>query len=75
VACLKAGLPACYERVLETGLIVTYARPYLESNKLRVGKRWLPESGADREFHQWLIATSCVIRTTRTPIERPSDAR
>ncbi|MBA2741382.1 MAG: hypothetical protein H0U46_05170 [Actinobacteria bacterium] len=44
------------KRVLETGLVVTYARPYLDSNRSGgVGGRWRPPSGADREFHHWVI--------------------
>jgi hypothetical protein len=44
----RDGPARLFERVLETGLVTTYARPYLESNRPRLGKRWRPESAEDR---------------------------
>jgi hypothetical protein len=43
-----------FQRVLETGLIVTYARPYL-ARRGGVKGKWLPEGDEAREFHRWLI--------------------
>ena len=55
-AMLDGQVPAPLLRVVETGLIITYARPYLDSNRAGgVGGRWRPESGADRAFHQHVI--------------------
>ena len=51
----RLGPARLFERVLETGLVVTYARPYLESNRAGVGRRWRPESEADRKLHDWII--------------------
>lgn len=52
----RDGPARLFERVLETGLVVTYARPYLDSNRSGgVGGRWRPPSGTDREFHRWVI--------------------
>jgi hypothetical protein len=42
-------------RVLETGLVVTYARPYLESNTRAVGRKWWPHSPDDRKLHERII--------------------
>jgi uncharacterized protein (UPF0276 family) len=55
-ALLNGEVPAHLERVMETGLVVTYARPYLDSNRAGgVGGRWQPKSGPDREFHRYMI--------------------
>jgi hypothetical protein len=55
-AMLASAESRAFERVLETGLIVTYARPYLDSNKAGgVGGRWQPPPGPDRDFHRWVI--------------------
>jgi hypothetical protein len=44
-----------YERVLETGLVVTYARPYLKSNKAsRLKDKWQPPA-RDRDFHRYVM--------------------
>ncbi len=51
----RLGPARLFERVLETGLVVTYARPYLESNRAGVGRKWRPESEADRKLHDWII--------------------
>jgi hypothetical protein len=44
-----------FDRVLETGLVVTYARPYLASNRAGVGNEWRPESTDDQALHDWII--------------------
>lgn len=49
------GPARLWARVLETGLVVTYARPYLDSNTRVVGRKWWPESPEDRELHQRII--------------------
>lgn len=49
------GPARMWARVLETGLVVTYARPYLASNTRVVGRTWWPESPEDRELHQRII--------------------
>jgi hypothetical protein len=41
--------------VLETGLVVTYARPYLDGNNAGVGRSWWPTDEADRKFHRYVI--------------------
>jgi hypothetical protein len=52
----RDGPARLFERVLETGLVVTYARPYLDSNQSGgVGGRWRPPPGPHREFHHWVI--------------------
>lgn len=51
----RLGPARLFERVLETGLVVTYARPYLESNRAGVGRKWRPESEPDRKLHDWII--------------------
>jgi hypothetical protein len=51
----RLGPARLFERVLETGLVVTYARPYLESNQAGVGRKWRPESEADQKLHDWII--------------------
>jgi hypothetical protein len=49
------GPARLWARVLETGLVVTYARPYLESNTRTVGRKWWPDNSADRELHERII--------------------
>ena len=48
------GPARLYDRELETGMVVTYARPYVESNEAGVGKKWWP-TGDDRELHDELM--------------------
>ncbi len=45
------------DRVLESGLVVTYARPYLESSIANLGRRWWPTDPSDRLLHDRLIET------------------
>lgn len=49
------GPARLWARVLETGLVVTYARPYLEANTRAVGRKWWPREPADRELHERII--------------------
>jgi hypothetical protein len=44
-----------FARVLETGIIVTYARPYLESNRPALGKKWRPNDPDDLALHLIVI--------------------
>jgi hypothetical protein len=44
-----------YERIIETGMVVTYARPFLESNEAGIGRTWWPKDEAERELHDELI--------------------
>jgi hypothetical protein len=54
-------------RVLETGLVVTYARPYLESNTRAVGRKLWPEDPEDRALHERII------EDVRSPYHAHSD--
>jgi hypothetical protein len=49
------GPARLFDRVLETGMIVTYSRPYLDSNVAGVGARWRPDDPTDRELHEEII--------------------
>jgi hypothetical protein len=52
----RDGPERLVEEVLETGIVVTYARHYLDSNKGGgVGAKWRPRGTADRKLHDWLI--------------------
>jgi hypothetical protein len=44
-----------HERALETALVVTYARGYLESSRGGVGPNWWPTEPADVELHDRLV--------------------
>ena len=44
-----------FARVLETGIIVTYARPYLDSNQPALGKKWRPKDPDDLALHLHVI--------------------
>jgi hypothetical protein len=61
------GPARVWQRVLETGLVVTYARPYLESNTRPVGRKWWPKDPADRALHERII------RDVRSPYHAHSD--
>lgn len=52
---VRDGPARLFERVLETGLVVTYARPYGRSKGLNLGKGWLPKDPDDRKLHDRLI--------------------
>ena len=49
------GPARMWSRVIETGLVVTYARPYLPSNTRVLGRTWWPESPEERELHEGII--------------------
>jgi hypothetical protein len=51
----RNGPARLFERVLETGLVVTYARPYLSKGAGGVGYKWRPTDEADRLLHRRLI--------------------
>jgi hypothetical protein len=42
------------DRVIETGMVVSYMRPYLESNEAGIGRKLWPEDPAGRTLHQEL---------------------
>ena len=48
------GPARLFDRVIETGMVVTYMRPFLESNEAGLGKSWRPRDPADRELHEEL---------------------
>jgi hypothetical protein len=49
------GSARAYRRVIETGMVVTYARPFLASNEAGLGERWWPKDEAERAVHDELI--------------------
>lgn len=51
----QRGEARFYERVIETGMVVTYARPFLQ-NQPGLGGSWRPEDEAGRELHDELVA-------------------
>lgn len=51
----QRGAARLFERVIETGMVVTYARPFLPSNQAGLGKRWWPQDEAGRALHEELI--------------------
>lgn len=53
----RDGPARVYERMLETALVVVYARPYLESSTSGVGRKWWPAPGPDRDLHERMIET------------------
>lgn len=48
------GLARMWDRVIETGMVVTFARPYLDSNEAGLGRKWWPE-GDDIELFDELV--------------------
>jgi hypothetical protein len=48
------GPARCFDRVIETGMVVTYIRPYLESNEAPVGGKLWPKDPVDVELHKEL---------------------
>jgi site-specific recombinase len=42
------GSARMFDRALETSLVVTFVRPYLESNEAGLGRTWWPTDEADR---------------------------
>jgi hypothetical protein len=51
----RNGPARLFERVLETGLVVTYARPYLSKGAGGIGAKWRPKGDADLALHRRLI--------------------
>ena len=49
------GPARLYERIIETGMVVTYARPFLESNEAPIGRKWWPRDKPERELHDELL--------------------
>jgi hypothetical protein len=49
------GPARLYDRIIETGMVVTYARPFLESNEAGIGRTWWPTDAAERKLHDELI--------------------
>jgi hypothetical protein len=51
----QRGAARIFERIIETGMVVTYARPFLPSNEAGLGRRWWPQDDAGRELHEELV--------------------
>lgn len=51
----QRGKARFYERVIETGMVVTYARVFGRSNRAGLGEDDAPEAEADRELHDEVI--------------------
>jgi hypothetical protein len=51
----RHGPARAYERIIETGMVVTYARPFLPSNEAGIGESWWPKDPDDRELHDELV--------------------
>jgi hypothetical protein len=51
----QRGSARIFERVIETGMVVTYARPFLPSNHAGLGEDWWPKDDAGRELHEQLV--------------------
>jgi hypothetical protein len=51
----QRGSARVHERVIETGIVVTYARPFLASNEAGLDGRWRPSDEAERALHDELI--------------------
>jgi hypothetical protein len=49
------GPARLFDRVIETGMVVTYGRPYLESNEAGIGRDWWPKDEADRDLHDEVL--------------------
>lgn len=65
----KDGPARAWARVLETGLVVTYARPYLGSQPRTVGKKHWPKEPEDQALHDRIMAVRKTYQahTDRTP--------
>ncbi len=44
-----------FDRVIETGMVATYARPYIQSSEAGLGKKWWPKGEEDRKLHDQLV--------------------
>jgi hypothetical protein len=49
------GVARIFDRALETSLVVTFVRPYLESNEAGLGRAWWPTDQAARELFDELL--------------------
>lgn len=49
------GPARMFDRELETSLVVTFVRPYLESNEAGIGRTWWPTGDADRKLFDELV--------------------
>jgi len=49
------GPARMFDRVLETGTVVTYARPFLDSNEAPLGQTWWPNDEDDRRLHNEIL--------------------
>jgi hypothetical protein len=49
------GSARAFQRVIETGMVVTYARPFLPSNEAGLPKGWWPTDEEERRLHDELI--------------------
>jgi hypothetical protein len=49
------GPARIFDRVIETGMIVTYARPFLGGNVAGVGAKWAPKAESDRALHDQVL--------------------
>ena len=48
------GPARVHDRIMETGMIITYVRPFLASNEAGIGERWWPK-GESRTFHDEMV--------------------
>jgi hypothetical protein len=51
----QRGPARYFDRVIETGMVVTYVRPFLETNEAGIGRKWWPTDSADLELHSELV--------------------
>jgi hypothetical protein len=49
------GSARVFERVIETGMVVTYCRPFLKSSQAPIGENWWPKDEADRALHDEIV--------------------
>lgn len=51
----RDGPARMFEQMLETALVVTYARPYMRNNRAGIDRDWWPEDEDDLAFHKYVI--------------------
>jgi hypothetical protein len=44
-----------FRRIFETGIVATYARPYLESNRPKLGRKLWPQGADDVALHNKIV--------------------
>jgi hypothetical protein len=44
-----------YDRIIETGMVVTYARPFLPSNEAGITRKWWPKDESERKLHDEML--------------------